>query len=93
MSSFASAAVAAWRELLETRRCGIAWRAHELAAVTRDSPSRNVAPRSRAPGGGSADCRRDSHSSRKTRSADRRAVRILRRGCDPLIQGALLESA
>jgi DNA primase len=29
---------AAWHELLTTRTCGIAWRAHELAAVTRDSP-------------------------------------------------------
>jgi len=30
---------AAWRELLETRTCGIAWRALELAAVTRESPA------------------------------------------------------
>jgi DNA primase len=30
---------AAWRQLLATRTCGIAWRAHELAAVTRDSPT------------------------------------------------------
>jgi DNA primase len=29
---------AAWNELLRTRMCGTAWRAHELAAVTRDSP-------------------------------------------------------
>jgi DNA primase len=29
----------AWRELLATRTCGIAWRAHEHAAVTRDSPT------------------------------------------------------
>jgi DNA primase len=29
---------AAWHELVKTRTCGIAWRAHELAAVTRDSP-------------------------------------------------------
>jgi DNA primase len=29
---------AAWRQLLATRTCGITWRAHELAAVTRDSP-------------------------------------------------------
>jgi DNA primase len=35
---------AAWRELIETRRCGIGWRAHELAAVTGDSP----APKRRA---------------------------------------------
>jgi hypothetical protein len=28
----------AWRELFETRTCGIAWRAHELAAVTPESP-------------------------------------------------------
>lgn len=32
--------VAAWRELLEARSCGIAWRAQELAgAVRRDSPA------------------------------------------------------
>ena len=31
--------LAAWRDLLATRTCGIAWRAHELAAVTRDSPA------------------------------------------------------
>lgn len=30
---------AAVRELLETRTCAIAWRAHELAAVTRDAPA------------------------------------------------------
>jgi DNA primase len=30
--------VTAWHELLEVRTCGIAWRAHELAAVTPDSP-------------------------------------------------------
>jgi len=30
---------AAWRKLFTTRTCGIAWRAHELAAVTRDSPA------------------------------------------------------
>ena len=29
---------AAWHELVKTRTCGIAWRAHELAAVTRDAP-------------------------------------------------------
>jgi Toprim-like len=29
---------AAWHELVKTRTCGIAWRAHELTAVTRDSP-------------------------------------------------------
>jgi DNA primase len=29
---------AAWHELLEAHTCGIAWRAHELAAVTSDSP-------------------------------------------------------
>jgi Toprim-like len=29
---------AAWHELVKKRTCGIAWRAHELAAVTRDSP-------------------------------------------------------
>jgi DNA primase len=28
----------AWHELVKTRTCGIAWRAHELAAVARDSP-------------------------------------------------------
>jgi DNA primase len=31
--------VAAWRDLLRARRCGIAWRAHELAAITADSPA------------------------------------------------------
>jgi DNA primase len=31
--------VAAWRELLEARTCGITWRARELTPVTRDSPS------------------------------------------------------
>jgi hypothetical protein len=30
--------VAAWHELLEARMCGIAWRAHELVAVTPESP-------------------------------------------------------
>jgi DNA primase len=30
--------VAAWRHLLETRACGVAWRARELAPVTRESP-------------------------------------------------------
>ena len=30
---------AAWRQLLATRTCGITWRAHLLAAVTRDSPA------------------------------------------------------
>jgi DNA primase len=30
--------IAAWRGLLEARTCGIAWRAHELAAVTPESP-------------------------------------------------------
>jgi Toprim-like len=30
--------VAAWHRLLEARTCGIAWRAHELAAVTPESP-------------------------------------------------------
>ncbi len=29
---------AAWHAPVKTRTCGIAWRAHELAAVTRDSP-------------------------------------------------------
>ena len=31
--------VAAWRELLETRSCGIAWRARELAPVAPDAPA------------------------------------------------------
>lgn len=31
--------VAAWRELHAVRECGIAWRAHELAPVTPDSPA------------------------------------------------------
>ncbi len=31
--------VAAWRELLETRSCGIAWRARELAPVAPDAPN------------------------------------------------------
>jgi DNA primase len=30
--------MAAWHELLEGGTCGVAWRAHELAAVTPDSP-------------------------------------------------------
>ena len=30
--------VAAWRDLVKARRCGIAWRAHELVAVAPDSP-------------------------------------------------------
>jgi DNA primase len=30
---------AAWRELLETPTCGIAWRARQLAAVSRNSPA------------------------------------------------------
>jgi DNA primase len=31
--------VAAWREVLEARTCGIRWQAHELAAVARDAPA------------------------------------------------------
>jgi DNA primase len=30
---------AAWRELIEARTCGVGWRAHELATITRDSPA------------------------------------------------------
>ncbi len=30
---------AAWRELIAARTCGITWRAHEFASVTRDSPT------------------------------------------------------
>jgi DNA primase len=30
---------AAWRELLERRTCAVAWRAHELAAVSREAPA------------------------------------------------------
>jgi hypothetical protein len=30
--------VAAWNQLLEVRTCGIGWRAHDLAGVTRDAP-------------------------------------------------------
>ena len=31
--------VAAWRDLLRARTCAIAWRAHELAAISPDSPA------------------------------------------------------